>query len=382
MSLVGVTGAFALMILPVFVGAYAAHRGFDEDVAGWIAATNLAGLALMTLIVSLKTRHWPLERVAGCGLAAMILFDALTLFAHSLPAFLAVRFLSGMGGGAAQAAAAAALARLAHSNRGYGIYIGAQFLIPAVALYELPIRLPEIGFDGMMQALIGLEVVALLVVPVLANYPIPEPAGGKSADADVLEIRLILRRPALLSISALCIYGAANAAIWAYAERMGVDTGLSSEGIGTVFLVVSVVSVLGAGLVCWVQDRFGHLRPLCLGIGCQIAAMLLLIGLPSTVGFVLGIGLFSTAWAFTWPYFLSIQADIDGTGTVVVAGQFGNLVGNALGPALAALVVGGGYASVVRMVCVLFVVSALPILAIYRAGPLATSARERTPVGS
>ncbi len=53
----------------------------------------------------------------------MILFDILTLYFHSLHPFTVIRFVSGMGGGAAQAAVAAAIARLAHSDKGCGIYL-------------------------------------------------------------------------------------------------------------------------------------------------------------------------------------------------------------------------------------------------------------------
>ena len=95
--------------------------------------------------------------------------------------------------------------------------------------------------------------------------------------------------------------------------------------------------------------------------------MLILIGIDSPVGYTLGIGLYSIAWAFSWPYFLSIQADIDSTGTVVVAGQFSNLVGNSFGPAMAAFLVGGGeYVPAIWMACGLFIVSLLPMLAIAR----------------
>jgi len=376
-SFVGTIGLSALMILPILVGAYVDYLGFAEDTAGWISAANLAGIAVMTLIVSLKTKHWPLAKIAGYGLAVMILFDILTLYFHSLATFTALRFVSGLGGGAAQAAVAAAIARLLHSDKGFGIYIAFQFLLPAIGLYAFPALLPEIGFNGMIEILIGLEITALLMVPVLANYKLPKPGRRDAeADSDVFEIGLILQKPAMLSIIGLCVYGAANAAIWAYADRMGIGAGLSNEGTGNVLSAVTALSVLGAMLVIWLQDRWGHIRPLSAGIAAQIAAMLVLITFTSPSGYALGIGLYSVAWAFTWPYFLSIQADIDHTGTVVVAGQFSNLVGNSIGPAMAAFLVGGGaYVPAIWMACGLFVASLLPMLAIYRMAVLPTSAR-------
>ncbi len=375
-SFIGTVGLSALMILPILVGSYVDYLGFAEDTAGWISAANLAGIAVMTLVVSLKTKHWPLAKIAGYGLAAMILFDILTLFFHSLPSFTALRFASGMGGGAAQAAVAAAIARLMHSDKGFGIYIAFQFLLPAIGLFAFPALLPDIGFNGMIEILIVLEVISLLMVPVLMNYPLPKRRKDAEVDSDVFEVGLILQKPALLSIIGLCIYGAANAAIWAYADRMGINSGLSNEGTGSVLSIVTTIAVLGALLVVWLQDKLGHIRPLSAGIACQIVAMLILIYFASPVGYALGIGLYNIAWAFTWPYFLSIQADLDHTGTVVVAGQFSNLVGNSMGPAMAAFFVGGGeYVPAIWMACALFVASLLPMLAIYRMKLLPVSAQ-------
>ena len=216
-SFVGTIGLSSLMILPILVGSYVDYLGFAEDTAGWISAANLAGIAVMTLVVSLKTKHWPLEKIAGYGLLFMILFDVLTLYFQSLHAFTVIRFLSGMGGGAAQAAVAAAIARLLRSDKGYGIYIGFQFLLPAIGLFGFPALLPDIGFNGMIQILIALEILSLLLVPAFVNYKLPKRSIDAEADSDVFEVALILQKPAMLSIIGLCVYGAANAAIWAYA---------------------------------------------------------------------------------------------------------------------------------------------------------------------
>jgi predicted MFS family arabinose efflux permease len=297
----------------------------------------------------------------------MILFDVLTLFFHSLATFTTIRFFSGLGGGAAQAAAAAAIARLAHSDKGYGIYVGFQFVLPAIALFGFPALLPDIGFNGMIQILIALEVICLALVPIFTNYKLPAHSRNAEAESEVLEIGLIQQKPALLSIIAFCVYGAANAGIWAYAERIGINAGLGNKGTDNVLAVVNALAFFGAFLVIWLQDRWGHVRPLSVGIACQLAAMLLLIGFSSPIGFSLSMGLFTIAWAFAWPYFLSIQADIDHTGTVVVAGQFSNLVGNSMGPAMAAFLIGGGvYVSAIWLACGLLVASLLLILAIPR----------------
>jgi len=367
LGLVGTIGSSALMILPFFVGTYVDYLGFGEDTAGWVSAINMAGIAVMILIASLNTKRWALQKVAGYGLVTMMLFDVLSIYFHSLNTLMLLRFLSGMGGGAAMAAVAAAIARLAHSDKGYGIYIAIQFILPTAAFLEFPSLLPQIGFNGMIVILVVLEALALLVVPILLNYPLPTSDEDDDGENEVFALALILRRPAMLSIVGLCIYGAANGGIWAYAERIGLSAGLSYQGVGDLLAVSNILGILGALLVVWLQDKFGHIRPIAVGIVLQIVAMVILADASSPTEYGVGIVLFQMAWAFTWPYFLSVQADIDPTGTVVVAGAFGNLVGNAAGPAMAAFFVGGGgYASAVWLSAALFVAALVPMLAIKR----------------
>ena len=353
-GLIGTIGLYSLMILPILVGAYIDYLGFDADTAGWVSSINLAGVAIITLIVSLKTKHWPLHKVASIGLAMMVVFDVLSLYFHDLSIFTVLRFCSGMAGGAAMAAAGAAIARLSHSEKGYGIYIGCQFLLPAIGMYFLAESLASIEFNGMMQIIIGLELLALIATPIFINYPLP----AANNELDTLETKLIFQAPALLSLIGLGVYGAATAAIWAYADRMGMNANLSVEASGNIIAIITGISVLGALLVTYLKDRFGYIKPLSAGLILQVIGLLILMTIHTPGGYTLGIGIFSMAWAFCWPYFLSIQADLDQTGTVVVAGQFTNLVGNSAGPAIAAFLVSGGlYGPAIWMACGLTVLS-------------------------
>jgi hypothetical protein len=69
-----------------------------------------------------------------------------------------------------------------------------------------------------------------------------------------------------------------------------------------------------------------------------------------------------------------MQADIDSSGTVVVGGQFSNLVGNSLGPAMAAFLVSGGtYTAVIWLVSALFILSLLPMYFVNRHLPPRTT---------
>lgn len=52
--------------------------------AGRVSSAALAGTAHMTLIVALKSKHWSLAKVSGLGMSAVVVFDALALWFHSI----------------------------------------------------------------------------------------------------------------------------------------------------------------------------------------------------------------------------------------------------------------------------------------------------------
>lgn len=366
-SLVGVMALAPLMILPMYVLGYRDVLGFNPDVAGWVVSAALAGIAIMTLVVSLKAKTWDLTKVTALGMGVVLAFNIAMLFADQPVTMAILGFLGGLGGGAAQAAVAAALARTRHPEKAFGIYIAWQFLLPAGAFYwfarlyfdEAGFGSMFVGFDAMLLVLIVLDVLALCIVGAIANYKLSE----QEANNPTMELGLILKVPALLSLLALAIYGAANAAIWAYAEGIGLFARDDIEWVGDILAYITAASVVGPILVTILRARFGRYGPLTAGIFLQLAAMYLLVANPTPVGYTIGIGLFSIAWAFTWPYFLCIQTTFDKSGSVVSCGQFTNLLGNAFGPFLAAFFVGaeGDYVGAIWVATVLFVMALIPM---------------------
>lgn len=367
LGILGVVGLSGLMLLPVLVGGYVDYLGLSEAEAGWVSGINLAGIAVMTLVFSLNALRWSLYRVVIGGLIVMIAFDLLSIFSISLLDLMAYRFGSGLGGGAIQAAVAAAIARTTNSERGFGIYIGLQFILPAIAFYLLPVFLLEHGIAGLMSVLITLEIVFLYFALIVKNYQLEKIPQTSAAIKS--EWRLIRSKPALLSILALCFYGIANAGFYAYVERFGLSSGFSAQEVGSILSVVNIVSVLGAILVFYMGPRFGYLRPLTVGIGLQVLSMQILL-LPNSWSYIAGVFLWSIAWAFSWPYFLSMQANFDRSGTVVAAGQFSNLVGNSLGPVMFSFsLTAGNYHPLIVVTAVFFVVSLLPMFSVAKVLP-------------
>ena len=357
-SFVATISLWPLMIMPIVVGSYVAHLGYSDEHAGWLSSINMAGIALVTLLISFSLKRFRLRHIACCGLLLLIAADIASLFFHSPLLFAALRFIAGLGSGATAAAAAAAIARSENPEKGYSIYIGFQFLLPALAIYLLAEYASTLDYHGMIYCLISGELIALLALPAFGQQ-LPEQQTSSFTQKP-------FPKEAALSLLGLCAYGAATSAVWAYSERIGSAISLSSSQVGLILSLVTVFSISGAVLVTFLGQWFGYFKPLVAGIVIQVLGLLALYDAQSMTGYTLGLALFTFAWAYNWPLFLSIQAQLDKTGRVVVAGQFFNLVGNAAGPAIAAsLLYGNHYKPVINSALILSLLSLAAMSCIY-----------------
>ena len=355
-SFMATVSLWPLMIMPIVVGSYVDHLGYSDEQAGWLSSINLAGIALITLLVSFCLKWFSLRRLASCGLLLLIVADIASVFIHHATAFACLRFIAGLGGGATAAAAAAAIARSDTPEKGYSIYIAFQFLLPAIAIYLLAQYASSLAYEGMMFWLIACEILALFALSAFEQQ--------QTETQEQTQLQRLFCKPALLSLIGLGAYGAATAAVWAYSERLGIFINLSNHQIGSILSLVTIFSISGAIAVTYLGQWFGYFKPLIAGIALQIAGLAVLYDASSITAYSIGLALFTFAWAYNWPLFLSIQAELDKTGTVVVAGQFFNLVGNAAGPAIAAsLLTGSHYQPVMTSAIGLSLFSLLVMLA-------------------
>ncbi|MBD9527300.1 MULTISPECIES: MFS transporter [Paracoccus] len=373
-TMAGFVGSIALsplMLLPVLVYAYDEHLGFGPDMAGRISSAALIGLALATVLVSLRTKHWSMTRVSVVGMIIMLVFTALTLVMHDAKTFFVLTLLAGFGGGLTQAAVAAALSRTKNAERAFAIFTCFQFVYPGLGAYFFPRILDssDMGFNLMQSGQLVLIAAALVLAPVMGAFRLRSDlrdADDVGANKDQMEWALLLRGPAILSIIGIMIYGASNGAIWAYSEGIGRLSGLDVLAIGDIIAYANIVAGLAALGVAWLGNRLGHFIPLIGGILGQLLSMYVYMAFPTEAGYIAGTLIFCVSWAIVFPYFLSIQSDLDHSGTVVAFGQFTNLVGTAFGPALAAAYVGqeGDFAAAIWISEVMTVMALVPMVLI------------------
>jgi predicted MFS family arabinose efflux permease len=243
-----------------------------------------------------------------------------------------------LGTGATYVAAVSAFARFGNYEQGYGVFITLQFIVSGLGLYILPVFSSSLGVTGMYLSFVGFDLLALL----LARY-LPGKAEIDAADAErPSELGVLFAAATILAMLGFGLFEAANTAQFTYIERAGVALDLSAQQVGVALLIASLIGIPGAFAIVFVGQRFGIVGPLTLGIGLAVVGLLILIG-TETFGWYLGASCFvGFSWAFCLPYIQTLLAEIDPNGSAIAGGSATSTVGGALGPGLAALVVGGG----------------------------------------
>jgi predicted MFS family arabinose efflux permease len=355
-SILGCLTLLNLLVLPAMVGVLTDHTQLTEAQSGWAASVNFLAAAMIALFMALRMHRLHLRHVAIAGLilaAASDFSSAQT--ADSLHAFLGSRFAAGIGAGAAYTAVMAAFARLPEVDRGYGVLITLQFIVSGLGLYILPVYSADLGFSGMFHAFAALEIAAVVLCFSLPGKAPPSEAHEGTVPQRT-ELQVLLAASTLLGVAGFAVFEAANVAQFTYVERLGVALDLSDHQIGLVLGVGSLAGIPGAFAIVLMGRRFGRIKPLSLGIALAIAGLMLLIRTNAFALYLAGSCLLGFSWAFCLPYIQGLLAELDSRGSAVAAGAATSTVGGAIGPGLAALLVGDGlYDRIFVMTIALFI---------------------------
>ena len=153
--------------------------------------------------------------------------------------------------------------------------------------------------------------------------------------------------PVLLLATGLLIQSAVGGAYWAYWERIGVDSGLSAQGIGIILSVGAVSGMLGGVLAAWMDGKVGDANAL---IG-SLAVMA--IGYAAALFYTPAAYVAATAVSYVagnvvLAFFFGVFAKMDASGRLVNAANLLWYAGGAVGPAAASLMlVSGSYSPMI-----------------------------------
>lgn len=352
----GVIGAAVFIVQPGFIQGLVQLYGFSEQQAGYTASAEVWGIAFTTVAMAVGGHNLSWLRILRCSIVLFALGNLLSLVTRDVIAFSFLRFLTGIGAGGLISLSFTVIGITRLPDRNFGYLIMGVLTYGALGLWVLPTALATVGMTGLI---IFFALFAASGWPCLPHMP---DSGQEhlQVEADAVDLSGIFR---IFAIAAMFTYFFAQGVIWAYLFLIGVNGGVSEQGVANGLMLSQFLGIGGAFVAAVAGRRFGRIIPLAIGIIGGAAVLVYLYGQFSALVYAVTVCVYNFAWNMSHPFLLAGMASFDRHGRVVVYAVAAQMLGLAVGPAFAAsLLSEGDYARVISAGIGLFLLSYLLIL--------------------
>jgi len=334
---ISTAGLGIITILPLILGGLQEQYDFSKALIGWFAAINIVGIAMGGLIAAFVIQRVGLVRLTQIGLLGLLVFEIWSVLNLGALYLLVLRFAAGIFAGVAYAASLTAFAALEKPVKGYSMYILVFCLLSAIIFPFMPNLLRTYGLEAGFVFLIGMVFFALLMTPFLDVFQQNEDT-EKTAS---FELSSLMRNPTIwLVLVAYYALQTSGGALWAYIELIGQAKMLSENFIANTLSLGNLVVIPFAMAIYWINDRKGLALPIFGGLTVLVASLLALYFTSNSWIYGISTIAYLGVWPFLIAFYQSIQAQHDPQGKVIALGAFINMMGQATGPALAAMFLG------------------------------------------
>ncbi len=333
--LLGVIGPEVFILQPGFVQGLVQKMGFTEQGAGYIASVEMFGIAATTVALTFLAHRVDRRKLLYLSLLVMFATNAVSVFVREPGTFALMRFLAGLGAGAIITLSFSAVGLTRNVDRNFGLLIMWVLIYGALGLLLMPAAFQMLGMGGVLWFF---ALFPLLGLPAVRYMPRSGEAAAQARD-DAVELSTALKGSALL---AMFVYFLAQGVVWAYLFLIGVNAGLPEQQVANGLMISQFAGVGGAFGAAWLAHRTHHALALSVGIAAGALVLYPLAGHFGPLLYALVVSVYNCAWNFTQPVLLGAMARFDRRGMVVVYAVAAQMCGLALGPSLAATVIGAG----------------------------------------
>ena len=351
-----VIGMAVFIVQPGFVQGLVEYAGFDDRQAGYIASAEMFGIALATIIMTVLASRVNWHRICYGALVIVFTGNLISVTITDFEAFSTVRFVIGIGSGALISLGYAIVGLTDNPDRNFGYMIVLVLVYSALVLLAMPLAYGLVGMSGM---LVFFAILGLTGLPLVANLPTSGRKHTGVQDAGTA----LSKNLRLLALMAILTYFLAQGVVWSYLFLIGTAGGGTEQQVATGLTISQFLGIAGAFTVALLGMRFNRIVILTLGTLGGIIPLMFLFGLMGALVYGIAVGVFNYAANVMTPLLLAIIAGLDRTGRMVVHAVAMQMLGLAIGPALAAMVINpGDYSNVNLLSMTLFALSLACIL--------------------
>lgn len=353
-------GGLFWAFLPFFVGLQAASGGMTQTQAGSLASAYLVGfsLASLTALWWVSLLNWR----ALVGAASALIALALYLLGQSRSYGLSIVSVTVVGllMGSLWTIAYRIFSSSSNPDRSFAAGIVISYSALAVFSYLIGrFVMPSYGLSGsayLLSAVILLLSFSALLIP-----------SGLSVQGGATSASVPYRPPLRIGMALFGILATAFAfaAVWAFAERIGVLAGFEWTQISPVIASNLLATAAGSVLATVLGTRFGRKTALLFGMAMMLGAVIVLSGAAIFWLYATAIASLGFAMGFVLPYQMATLAVLDVHHRFVVLIAAAQGVGSAAGPLLGGLAAdAGGIQAILTMAALALGLSALMFLSI------------------
>lgn len=351
-------GPAAIILMPMIVGGLIDSYQFSEQQAGNIAALEGLGLVFASVLASVWIRRVSWVKAL---LVAFLSYAALNILSANVDGYMALlvlRCLTGLAGGSVLAVTVAALGDQREPDRAFGLAQAVQGVMMLGAFLAAPWLVQTWNVSALFYMLAAASLLMMLTV---SRFPAAGRLRGASADtgSPTSHTGLIW-----LGLAASVLFFVNVFGFWAFVERIGQAAGLPVQTIALALGISQVMAIAGALAAAWASDRYGRYLPLIIVFIGQSVALYAVLGDFGATAFFVSAGLFQALFIVAVSYQMGAIAKLDIQGRFLVTMTAAQGLGAALGPALAATLIGegGDYSRIMPLAALLCLFSTLMFL--------------------
>jgi predicted MFS family arabinose efflux permease len=338
---IGIVGIVVAGLQPVLLGLLQATGRITAPEIGHAATLELLMLGVGAGLAGGLLERLPLRLVAVVAAAVYVAANLATLGAHGEGVTL-VRGAAGLPGGVMIWVVTCVIVRAPSPARWAGVYLASQTLAQLVVAALLG-RFAAGHPDGAPLAMAVLGVLAAIAAAGLPHRLDPLPREETASGLPPARGWTVLAAAALLQA---CVIGA-----WVYLEPLGAQAHLSASVVALATPLCLGAQVVGASCATTAANRLPWFAALVVaGLGL-VATVMALAALPAATSFLVLETVFGFLWLFFMPFLTPLAIEADPTRRTAVLGPAANLIGAALGPLGASLLVGDSNARAALHLC-------------------------------
>lgn len=343
-----VIGMQVFIIQPGIVQGFVSRLGLTEARAGYLASAEMFGIAAATVLCAIAGSRINWKWLCGAALAILAIADLLSAAIQSYPELVAIRAVAGVASGVLISVGYAVVGTATNPDRSFGLLITFVLIYGALGLWGIPALLDSIGVSGIMILLALMPIGGALL---LAHFPATLPVAA-------IERSNLPPRSGLgaLMLASLFAFFSGQGVIWAYLFLIGTNMGIDEQTVANGLTVAQFAGIAGAFAAAALATRVASTALLAVGIALSIAPLYFLTLQLDGFAYGAAISVFNWAANLLTPLLVALVARLEARWVQPAAAL--QMLGLALGPAVAAaLIDAGGYSPVLTLCAGLFAAS-------------------------